>query len=141
MIQSFRSEFRGIYPDAVISRAVGPEQAFIGHCIDKGFLQVATEGGGRVMLSDRKSRIEKAIDVAVRYGGIDGDHHKAWVIDQMVRELTGCPMQKMINEYGVAGPFEYEGLGESDEYTELVVRACEGADGPETYSWDVGIAP
>ena len=35
---------------------------------------------------------EKAVNVAVddfavRFGGISGDHHKAWVIDQMVRAL------------------------------------------------------
>ena len=62
-------------------------------------------------------RIEKAINLAVRYGGIDGEHHKAWVIDQMVRVLAG------------------------DEYDEIVRDAKAGEDGPETYSWDVGIAP
>lgn len=69
-------------------------------------------------------RITKALELAVSYGGIDGDRHKAWVIDQMVRALTGC----------VAG-------GESSEYLELVARARDGEDGPETYSWDVGVAP
>ena len=62
-------------------------------------------------------RIEKAIDLAVRYGGIDGEHHKTWVIDQMVRALAG------------------------DGYDEIVRDAKAGEDGPETYSWDVGIAP
>lgn len=32
-------------------------------------------------------RIEKAIEIAVKYGGIDGAHHKTWVIDQMVRAV------------------------------------------------------
>jgi hypothetical protein len=27
----------------------------------------------------------KIASIATRYGGIDGDHHKQWVIDQMVR--------------------------------------------------------
>ena len=36
-----------------------------------------------------QERIDAAIELAVRYGGIDGDHHKAWVIDQMVRVLAG----------------------------------------------------
>lgn len=26
----------------------------------------------------------------VRCGGYDGDHHKAWVIDQAIRSLKGC---------------------------------------------------
>lgn len=58
-----------------------------------------------------------AVEVAVRYGGIDGDHHKAWVIDQMVRVLVG------------------------GEYEKLVAAAKCGENGPNTYSWDVGIAP
>lgn len=63
--------------------------------------------------------INQAIDIAVRYGGIDGSHHKAWVIDQMVRALAWSP----------------------DQYEQIVAEAKSGEDGPETYSWDVGIAP
>jgi hypothetical protein len=65
----------------------------------------------------RRKKINKAIELAIRYGGIDGDHHKAWVIDQMVRELTG------------------------DDYDKIVAGACHGIDGPATYDWSVGIAP
>lgn len=72
-----------------------------------------------------QKRINNALDLAVEYGGIDGDHHKAWVIDQMIRELTGCP----------------DALGESEEYREFVRKARDGEDGPETYDWDTGIAP
>lgn len=64
-----------------------------------------------------KPDIEQALQVAKDYGGIDGDHHKAWVIDQMVRALTG------------------------DEYETFVAEANQGEDGPNTYSWDEGIAP
>lgn len=62
-------------------------------------------------------RIERAIDLIVSYGGIDGDHHKTWVLDQTVRIL--------------AGP----------RYTQIVAEACDGEDGPQTYFWEVGIAP
>lgn len=34
-------------------------------------------------------RIDAALETANLYGGIDGDHHKMWVIDQMVRALCG----------------------------------------------------
>ena len=51
-----------------------------------------------------------------------------WVIDQMVRALTGCPVNA-------------EGQGESPAYQTLVAAAKAGEDGPETYSWDTGIAP
>ena len=36
-------------------------------------------------------RIAKALKFAEN-GIYDGAHHKIWVIDQMVRALTGCPM-------------------------------------------------
>lgn len=64
-----------------------------------------------------RERIDAAIDLAVRYGGIEGDHHKAWVIDQMVRALAG------------------------ERYAEIVRDAKFGDDGPETYDWDEGIPP
>lgn len=62
-------------------------------------------------------RIVAALELAERYGGIDGDHHKSWVIDQMVRALTG------------------------PDYEAWVGMACIGEDGPDTYSWSQGIAP
>ena len=62
-------------------------------------------------------RINVALEAAWSYGQIDGDHHKAWVIDQMVRALTG------------------------DAYAEEVADYCTGEDGPETYEWNEGIAP
>lgn len=64
-----------------------------------------------------ESRANNAIAIAVRYGGIDGDHHKSWVIDQMVKALA------------------------DSDYDEIVKSACEGEDGPETYIWETGIAP
>ncbi len=60
-----------------------------------------------------EQRIKAALAIAVRYSQIDGAHHKAWSIDQMVRALTG-------NDYA-AWVKEYEN---NDEYL-----------------WDVGIAP
>ena len=64
-----------------------------------------------------EQRINAALDVALRYGSIDGAHHKAWVIDQMVRALTGGMYILWVN--GVKN----------------------GDDGPDTYAWGTGIAP
>ena len=75
-----------------------------------------------------KSRVVGAIELAVRFGGIDGDHHKAWVIDQMVRALCG-------------GRKDGDSYTKSKEYEKLVEDARSGEDGPETYSWEEGIAP
>ena len=64
-----------------------------------------------------EERVDQAIRLAVRYGQIGGEHHKTWVIDQMVRVLAG------------------------EGYDSLVIDAKAGEYGPETYSWEVGIAP
>jgi hypothetical protein len=65
-----------------------------------------------------RDRIEKALDLAWRYGQIDGSQHKMWVIDQMVRVLCGRKeYEKWVDEY--TEPFE---------------------DG-NYYDWDTGIAP
>lgn len=63
------------------------------------------------------SDVAQALTIAFKYANIDGAHHKMWVIDQMVRALTG------------------------DGYAAWVAEACDGEDGPDTYEWDEGIAP
>lgn len=62
-------------------------------------------------------KIQKALDMITNYGGIDGGHHKQWVMDQIVRILTG------------------------PEYEKWVKRYEDGDDGPHTYEWSEGIAP
>ena len=86
-------------------------------------------------------RIRKALSIAVEYGGIDGAHHKDWVIDQMARALTGCPTIEQEAKDYKGKPYTYAIQGESEAYQSLVRDACAGVDGPDTYSWDTGIAP
>lgn len=69
------------------------------------------------MAKKLQKRIDKALEVASKMGQIDEGHHKMWVIDQMVRALTG------------------------KDYDDWVKEACDGEDGPHTYDWDTGIAP
>lgn len=64
-------------------------------------------------------RIAAALDVAGRFGGIDGADHKAWVIDQMVRALHG----------------------DERAYQAWVRDVKAGEEGPDTYEWNEGIAP
>jgi hypothetical protein len=40
------------------------------------------------------------MDVANRYGMIDGDHHKMWVIDQMVQALMAEEYYKWVAHRG-----------------------------------------
>lgn len=65
-----------------------------------------------------RRRVERALEMAEECGQFDGAHHKAWVIDQMVRALLG--------------PKRYE---------RWVAAYRAGEDGPDTYEWDEGIAP
>lgn len=62
-------------------------------------------------------KIAAALDMAIRYGGINGAHHKSWAIDQTIRVLAG------------------------DDYDRVIAESCDGEDGPNTYEHDVGIAP
>lgn len=66
---------------------------------------------------ENEQKIAQALALIERFGGIDGGHHKQWVIDQVVRVFTG------------------------DEYDQWVIEMCDGEDGPHTYDWDTGIAP
>lgn len=87
------------------------------------------------------ARISEALDV-VRDGISDGDHHKMWFIDQMVRALTGCPLVEKTGIGSVSGvSYTYEVRGESPEYLAFVREYENGEDGPDTYTWEEGIAP
>ncbi len=88
-----------------------------------------------------EERIQAALKFASECAGIEGDHHRAWLVDQMVRILTGCPMVQMQFIDCLGKPYPAEVLGESEEYRAFVARAKAGSDGPETYSWDEGIVP
>jgi len=65
-----------------------------------------------------EERVAGALKVAYEYGGCDGAGHKQWVIDQMVKALTG------------------------DEYEEWVKKFNRGYTGEEDdFLWDEGRAP
>lgn len=64
-------------------------------------------------------RISDARELIVEHQDTDGADHKQWLIDQVFRALCDAP----------------------DEYAILVAEARAGEDGPDSYSWDTGIAP
>lgn len=109
------------------------------------------ECGGRHVLPDRTEsiiasfldasidsawRCTEAILLAGRYGGIDGDHHKTWVIDQIVRVLTGCKYRTVTAIDCNRKEYQYKSLDENDSYKKIVADIC--ATG---YEWSIGIAP
>ena len=70
-------------------------------------------------MSHINKRIEKALDIAWTYGQTDGDHHKMWVIDQMVRVLCGS----------------------EEKYKKWVSEYTEPLEDGDYYKWDCGINP
>ena len=63
-----------------------------------------------------ENKVEKAINMVLEYGQYDGGHHKQWTLDQVLRILA------------------------DDGYEELIKEYRDGEDGPETYSYDEGVA-
>lgn len=92
-------------------------------------------------MDDQETPILKALGIAAQYGQTDGAHHKAWVIDQIVRALLECPMVTRSTTDYRGEPYEYETQGESEMYTDWIREYQAGEDGPDTYEWDIGIAP
>lgn len=66
-----------------------------------------------------EQRIRDALEIAQKYGQIDGSHHKTWTIDKMVKILCGS----------------------KQNYNKFIEKFEEGDDGPKTYEWDSGIVP
>jgi len=63
------------------------------------------------------ANVTEALALLHQHGGTDGGHHKQWLLDQILRALTG------------------------DGYDAWVKDYSNGEDGPQTYEWDEGIAP
>ena len=70
------------------------------------------------MDTQQRKRIAKALEIARDFGQIEGDHHRLWVIDQMVRALTGNNYDQWVSHVS-ANPF----------------------DPSMPYDWETGIAP
>lgn len=73
---------------------------------------------------DLQQKIDKALKIAFEYSQIDGSHHKAWVIDQMVRSLLDDNYKKEIEKYMFDGQDPVEAI-QNENY----------------FKWDIGVAP
>lgn len=71
-----------------------------------------------------KEKIKQAVELCFQYGGIDGGHHKMWVIDQVLRILLQDKYEEKIKEYE---NYPDDGTEPDDEW--------------DYYEWDIGIAP
>lgn len=48
---------------------------------------------------DEGTMVEQAISLALRDARYSGEHHKQWVIDQMLRILTGSAYERVIENW------------------------------------------
>ena len=78
-----------------------------------------------------------ALDCIERFGGIDGSHHKNWVLDQVARILHGTPVLLYVARWE-GGKQEYRPRveGASEEYLAWVASMTD-----EGYSYDEGSPP
>jgi hypothetical protein len=83
-------------------------------------------------VEDYKERAKNALQILTDYGGIDGEHHKAWAIDQAIRALCGVPCPENQKAPGNTA---------NAEYIRYVYESCQGEDGDWTFEWNVGVAP
>ena len=90
--------------------------------------------------TDANHRIAYALTIA-QQASASGESHKQWVIDRMVRALTGCILSVTAHTTDYGRAYTTTTSQESDEYRAWVAACTAGVDGPETYLWDTGIAP
>lgn len=91
---------------------------YMGSAPGEGWVLVVKEGvdlhGQDEGLNVWECRVDAAMELIERYGGIDGAHHKQWVLDQVARRLKAHKYEKWV-----------ESMTENDDED----------------AWDVGIAP
>jgi hypothetical protein len=80
-------------------------------------------------LVNYETAVKEILGLIKCYGGIDGAHHKQWVLDQIVRISCFC-QQDETGKY--TSNFVYE---------KWIEEYMDGENGPKTYSWDTGITP
>jgi len=84
-----------------------------------------------------------ALEYILSYGGIDGEHHKTWVLDQVTRILNDTPitLKKATWENPALSEYRFNIGKPSKKYKQWVKNYEKGEDGAHTYTYNEGIAP
>lgn len=75
-----------------------------------------------------QDKLKKIEDIIVQFGQIDGDHHKSWVIDQVMRIMKGAEYDYFVEYDNFVKKYEY-----ADDDGNLTDE--------KLYEWEVGIPP
>ena len=86
-------------------------------------------------------KVAAALDFVAEYGLIEGEEHRKWVLDQVVRVLTGCPATKQVFVDSEDRERIVRSLGESEAYQEFVVQQVVSDEGVPILMWDTGVEP
>lgn len=89
------------------------------------------------------SEKEWVLEFISKYGGISGDEHKSWLIDQIVRILHGNKIIISIARWE-NGYEEYRIALEENppvKYNKWVESIKSDEEGTETYEYNVGLPP
>lgn len=54
------------------------------------------------------TKIQDALDLICTYGGVDGDFHQKWLVDQLLRILTGEDYDAWVKDYEEDGEYEWD---------------------------------
>ncbi len=90
------------------------------------------------------TNVELALEFIMRFGGIDGAHHKDWVLDQVARALHGSPIEDLRVARWTDSEDEYRfNLGASETYLAWVEekKGEQDEDGEYEYEHNEGISP
>jgi hypothetical protein len=86
-----------------------------------------------------------ALEYIGKYGGIDGAHHKAWVLDQVARILHGTRVDIVLAKWDDGEEeYRYSTAYPTQEYTDWVDKQRGSYDEENEeyeYDYDEGIAP
>jgi len=77
------------------------------------------------------------------YGGIDGAHHKQWLLDQVARLLCGAVPEITLAKWENGHEeYRYGSVNKTDEYLKFVTKCQDpDEDGEPQYDYDEGWAP
>lgn len=88
--------------------------------------------------------VDWAMLFVAKYGQTDGDHHKAWVLDQVARILNGTPViVKLAKWDNDLEEYRFDVNTPSQKYLDWVEKMLgkKEKDGSREYSYEEGIAP
>jgi len=75
---------------------------------DRGSLLCLSNDDYAFRLIIEEPNVEYAINLLLDYGQVDSSRHKAWVIDQVLRALTGSKYQQVIDKFCDNGEYDWD---------------------------------